>query len=77
MLCVTLFLKYLQLEPVAHSFILFFIAQYEISVVENWGQLGLPLPNTISKYFDKLNRETNEIGLTKAKIVVDEKKEEK
>lgn len=76
-LCVTPFLKYLQLEPVAQSFILFFIAQYGISVVENWGQLGLPLPDMISKYFDKLNRETNEIDLTKAKIVVDEKKEDK
>lgn len=69
--------KILQLEPVAQSFILFFIAQHGISVVENWGQLGLPLPNMIAKYFDKLNRETNEIDLTKVKIVVDEKKEEK
>lgn len=75
-LIVTPFLMYLGLNTVAQSFIVFFIVQYGISLVENWGQLGLPLPEWVVKFFDKLNKETNEIEMKDAKIVIKERKED-
>lgn len=51
------FLNLLGEDIVATSFISFFIASYGISVVENWGQIGLPMPKFVKKYFEKLHRE--------------------
>lgn len=70
------YLVLLGLQPVAVSFIGFFIAQYGISFVENWAQIGLPMPTMVSKYFEKVNRETNEVDLSQVKITIDTPKKE-
>lgn len=58
-------------KPIAISFVLFFIACYGISILENWGQLGLPMPGFVKGFFDKLKK-TSE-GLEKATITIDSK----
>lgn len=42
------------LNTIAESFLAFFAVVYVISLIENWGQLGLPLPKWIKKFFEKL-----------------------
>ena len=58
-LTVTPYLVMLGVSPMAFSFIGFFIAQYGISAVENWVQIGLPMHPKVSQYFEKINRETS------------------
>lgn len=75
-LTVVPYLVMLGLQPVAISFIGFFIAQYGISAVENWVQIGLPMPTMVKKYFEKINRETNEIDISQLKMTIDSPKKE-
>lgn len=57
--CVVIFadiyLPLLGFSGIATSFVVFFIVQYMISITENWGQLGLPLPEQIRSILCKLN----------------------
>lgn len=64
-------LAVLGFRPIATSFILFYIATYGISIIENLGQAGVPLPDFVSKYFDKLNREHTEIDINNVKMMID------
>ena len=64
-------LAVLGFRPIATSFILFYIATYGISIIENLGQAGVPLPDFVSKYFDKLNRQHTEIDINKVKMTID------
>lgn len=75
-LTVAPYLVLLGLQPVAISFIGFFIAQYGISAVENWIQIGLPMPETVKQFFEKVNRKTSEIDMSQVKISIDEPKKE-
>lgn len=50
------YLVLLGAKPLAFAFVAFFIGAYGISVVENYGQLGLPMPTFIKVYFEKLKR---------------------
>lgn len=75
-LTVALYLVLLGLQPMAISFIGFFIAQYGISAVENWVQIGLPMPTMVKKFFEKVNRETNEIDISQVKMTIDTPKKE-
>lgn len=64
------YLKLLGFEGVASAFVLSFIAFYAISFIENWGQLGLPLPDFVKAYFIKLKDQAelkgkDELGLKK------------
>lgn len=38
----------------AETFKLFFIASYAGSIIENFGEMGIQLPKSITKYFDRL-----------------------
>lgn len=40
--------------------IMFYIASYGLSIIENMGQMGLPLPKWLSVKFKVLQAETNE-----------------
>lgn len=53
---------------VGTMFILFFIASYAISVIENYGQLGLPFPTFAKKYFEKLRQSTENIEVPSVNI---------
>ena len=64
-------LAVLGFRPIATSFILFYIATYGISIIENLGQAGVPLPDFVSKYFDKLNRQHTEIDINTVKMTID------
>ncbi|MBC1921985.1 phage holin family protein [Listeria grayi] len=48
------YMKLLGLNEFAVSFVVFYIVVYAISITENWGQLGLPLPNFVKSRLDKL-----------------------
>lgn len=48
---------------VAVAFVLYFIGSYGISVVENWTQIGLPIPSWVRKYFEKIKQESDEIDV--------------
>lgn len=39
------------------AFILFYILFYAVSIIENWGQIGLPLPSWVKPYIYKLSDE--------------------
>ena len=75
-LTVTPYLVMLKQVLIADSFIVFFISQYGISFVENWGQIGLPMPNFVRQFFEKINRDKEEINLKDVKIVMDTPKKE-
>lgn len=46
-------------------FIVFYIAVYGISIIENLGQIGIPLPKWVKNLFDKLKDSTDEGPKTK------------
>ena len=75
-LTVTPYLVMLKQVLIADSFIIFFISQYGISFVENWGQIGLPMPEFVRQFFEKINRDKEEIKLEDVKIIVDSPKKE-
>ncbi|MGX7107928.1 phage holin family protein [Facklamia miroungae] len=64
-------LEVLGFESISTSFIVFYIVTYGISVVENIGQSGIPLPIFVTKYFDKLNREGTKNDLNKVTMTID------
>lgn len=53
------YLKLLGFEQFATTFVMFFIAFYGVSLTENWGQLGLPLPSFVKEALIKLKNETD------------------
>lgn len=55
-------------KPIATAFVLFFVACYGISIVENWGQLGLPMPAFVRVFFDKLKRTSDTFDVATIKI---------
>lgn len=48
------YLKIMGFEPIATAFVFFYIAAYGISIVENLGQLGVPIPDWIRERLQKL-----------------------
>lgn len=48
------YLKIMGLETIATGFVLFYIAVYGISITENLGQLGVPIPNWVKERLAKL-----------------------
>lgn len=59
------YMNLLGFHEFAVTFVAFYIAVYAISITENWGQLGLPLPNFIKSHLDKLKHLANEGKLAK------------
>lgn len=52
------YLKIMNLETFATAFVFFYIAVYGISITENLGQLGVPIPNWVKERLSKL-QDTN------------------
>lgn len=75
-LTVAPYLTLIGAQWVSQWFLTFFIASYGISIVENYAQLGLPMPDFVKQYFEKLLRTSNEIDLSQVKISIDEPKKE-
>lgn len=48
------YLVLLGFEDIATMFVLSYIAMYLISLAENWGQLGLPLPDFVKDRLSKI-----------------------
>lgn len=48
------YLHIMDLTMMANAFVIFYIAVYGISVTENLGQLGLPLPKFVVDHLEKL-----------------------
>ena len=42
------------------TFLIFYILFYLVSITENWGQIGLPVPKWVKRYLYKLSDEYNE-----------------
>lgn len=57
------YLTLLGANAVAFAFVMSFIASYAISVIENWGQLGLPMPAFAKVYFEKLKHQNDSVSL--------------
>lgn len=55
-------------KPLGFAFVLFFIAAYGISILENWGQIGLPMPGYARAFFEKLKRDTDVFDIATVKI---------
>lgn len=53
------------LNTISEWFLGFFAVVYVISLIENWGQLGLPLPNWVKQFFTKLRDQLDEGPKTK------------
>lgn len=53
------YLVVIGLQEIATTFVLFYIAMYGISVIENLGQLGIPIPTFIKDRFAKLKDTTD------------------
>ncbi|EAE0845488.1 phage holin family protein [Listeria monocytogenes] len=68
------YMKLLHLDTLAISFISFYILAYGISIMENWGQLGLPLPSFIKDHLEKL-KNLSDKGNLSIHIDVDKKEE--
>ncbi|MDC96621.1 holin [Listeria monocytogenes] len=68
------YMKLLHLDTLAISFISFYILAYGISIMENWGQLGLPLPSFIKDRLEKL-KNLSDKGKLSIHIDVDKKEE--
>ncbi len=56
------YLKILGFESIATAFVCSYIAIYGISLVENWGQIGLPLPDFVKDRLGKLKDKSEEKG---------------
>lgn len=48
------------LNTISEWFLGFFAVVYVISLIENWGQLGLPLPSWVKQFFAKLRDQLDE-----------------
>lgn len=47
-------------QTYAHGFTLWMVVTYLISIAENWGALGLPLPTAVENTLIKLKKHTEE-----------------
>ncbi|MCH4016738.1 phage holin family protein [Pediococcus pentosaceus] len=56
------FMNAIGFQPTADALLIFYIATYAISVVENLGQMEVPFPDFIKKYFVKLQDDYNKGG---------------
>ncbi|EPH97653.1 toxin secretion/phage lysis holin [Enterococcus faecalis 13-SD-W-01] len=56
------YLKILGLEIIATGFVWFYIAVYGISITENLGQLGVPVPNWVKDRLTKLKNASEEVS---------------
>lgn len=54
------FLLYVKFNGIAYSIVLFFIASYAISVIENLDALGVAFPKWIKKRFEKIKSELDD-----------------
>ena len=59
------YLKIMGFEGVATAFVFSYIAVYGISVIENLGQLGIPVPEFVKNRFSKLKDSSEEQGKDK------------
>ena len=48
------------MKNAADTFVGFYIMFYAVSIIENWGQMGLPLPEWLKKYIYKLSDQYKE-----------------
>lgn len=53
-------LDLLEWDTMADAFICFYILFYVVSIIENLGQMGIPVPDWLKKYIYKLSDEYNE-----------------
>lgn len=60
MLVIIIF-KPLEMENLINAIILFYIASYILSILENLSSLGIPLPEWLKKRFETLRSENDEI----------------
>lgn len=44
-----------EMRSAGDTFVSFYILYYAVSILENWGQMGLPLPNWVKPYIYKLS----------------------
>ncbi len=54
----------LQIGEFSISFLLFYIGSYMLSIIENLGEMGLPVPTWLTKYFTAIQEKgdnTNEV----------------
>lgn len=58
-------LDLLEWSVMANTFLTFYILFYAVSIVENLGQMGLPVPEWVKRYLYKLSDEYNEKDPTK------------
>lgn len=58
-------LDLLDWNAMADTFLSFYILFYVVSIVENLGQMGIPVPEWVKRYLYKLSDEYNEQGPTK------------
>lgn len=56
------YLKILGFEGIATAFVISYIAIYGISLTENWGQIGLPLPDFVKARLWKLKDDAEKRG---------------
>lgn len=56
---VSFYLLIFDLDLMGRTWVLFFIVQYITSLIENWGKLGLPLPEFIKEKIYILNENIN------------------
>ena len=55
-------LDLLEWDAMADTFLSFYILFYLVSIVENLGQIGIPVPAWVKRYLYKLSDEYNEQG---------------
>lgn len=58
-------LDLLEWDTMADTFLSFYILFYVVSIVENLGQIGIPVPEWVKRYLYKLSDEYNEKDPTK------------
>ncbi|EGO7968446.1 phage holin family protein [Enterococcus faecalis] len=56
------YLKIMGFSSIADGFVLFYIAVYGLSITENLGQLGVPLPSWVKNHLSKLKDENDKGG---------------
>ena len=49
-----------EMRNAGDTFVSFYILYYAVSILENWGQMGLPLPNWVKPYIYKLSDDYRE-----------------
>lgn len=57
-LIMTEYLILFSYKQFAYSFVIYLIINYILSIIENWSQIGLPLPAFIKDHFLRLKKDT-------------------